>query len=192
MNSPSPVTPVTGSTLPPSSGDAGGARASAKPGLTATARDAASHLKSAATDTVARAREEAQRVASEKKSTAADRIGNYSSAIHESAKSLEEKDPNIAWFTHRAADRLDQVADYVRNRDFTNVRRDAEDIARRHPALFFGGLFVAGLVLGNVLKASRSTRRSYDEETDYTDDSATSDWAATSSTTPDPAPSSGL
>lgn len=175
-------------------GHGGGAIASAAQGVKTTARDAVSQLKTAATTAASRAREETQRFATDKKSTAAERIGSYSSAIHQSAQSLEENDPNIAWFTHRAADRLQSVADYVRERDFTDLRYDVEDVARRHPALFFGGLFVAGLLLGNVMKASR--RRSSDE---ITNDEDTSDWAASasdpgfpSSTIADPAPSSGL
>ncbi len=120
-----------------------------------TTREAANKVKSVATTTVSRAKEEAERLAQEKKEQAAAQIGDYSSAIHESAKAFEEKDPNIAWFTHRAADRLQGVADYMRNRDFAALRRDAEDVARRHPAGFFGGMFVAGLVIGNLVKASQ-------------------------------------
>ncbi len=170
----------------------GGAMASVKPGLTAAARDAATQLKSAASQSAARAREEAERFAAEKKSTAAERLDSYSSAVHDSARAFEDKDPNIAWFTHRAADRLHGVADYVRNRDFNDLRHDAEDVARRHPAVFFGGLFVAGLLLGNILKASgrRGDAGSYDYASGETD---TSDWAtSTSAAIPEPAPSSGL
>lgn len=128
-----------------------------------TTREAANKVKSAATTTVSRAKEEAERMAQEKKEQAAAQIGSYSSAIHESAKAFEEKDPNIAWFTHKAADRLQGVADYMRNRDFAALRRDAEDVARRHPAGFFGGMFVAGLVIGNLVKASqrRAVERDY-------------------------------
>jgi hypothetical protein len=130
-----------------------------------TVAKAASQIKSAAAETAARARSEAQRVATEKKETAARRLGGYSSAIHDSAKSLEEEDPNIAWFTHRVADKVQGVADYVRDRDFDELRADAEDFARRHPAVFFGGLFVAGLLLGNVAKASRRTVNRESDET---------------------------
>jgi hypothetical protein len=131
-----------------------GGIASAKQNIKATAREAVDQVRSAAASTVARAKEESGRIAGEKKYAAADRIGGYSSAIHDSAKSLEEKDPNIAWFTHRAADRLQEAADYVRDHDIGELRRDAEEVARRHPAVFFGGLFVVGLLVGNLLKAS--------------------------------------
>lgn len=156
--------------------------------ISASARDAAAHLKSAATDTAARARDEVQRLAAEKKSSAAERLGGYSSAIHDSARSLEENDPNLAWFTHRAADRLQSVADYVRDRDFQELRQDAEDVARRHPALFFGGLFVAGLLVGNLLKASARRMR---EDADFSADDGTSDWAATGGLS-EPSATSGI
>lgn len=148
-----------------------GTLAGTKTAITQTARDAASKVKSVASNTATRAKEEAERLASEKKDQTAERIGGYSSAIRESARSLEEQDPNIAWFTHRAADRLQGVADYVRTRDFGALRQDAEGIARRHPAAFFGGMFLAGLVLGNIVKASQrkldEDRYGYDEEPDW-------------------------
>jgi hypothetical protein len=132
--------------------------------ISQTAREAASKVKGVASTTAARAKEQAERFVSEKKETTANRIGSYSSAIHDTAQSLEEKDPNIAWFTHRAADRLQSVAEYMRTRDFSALRTDAEDMARRHPAVFFGGMFLAGLVVGNIVKASR---RKLDQDLDY-------------------------
>jgi hypothetical protein len=138
-------------------GGAGGTLAQAKQSIADGAREATAKVKSAVSNTAARAKAEAERVATEKKTTAADRIGGYSSAIHDSARALEDQDPNIAWFTHRAAERLEGVADYMRNRDFNGLRTDVEGFARRHPAVFFGGLFFAGLMLGNVVKAGRDT-----------------------------------
>lgn len=151
-----------------------GTLAQAKQSVSQTAREAAARVKTTASQTASRAKEEAHRIADQKRETAADRVGNYSSALHESAKSLEEQDPNIAWFTHRAADRLQSVADYVRTRDFGALKQDAENLARRHPVAFFGGMFVAGLVLGNLLTASRrhSDTASLDEPdaTDWADE----------------------
>lgn len=125
-----------------------------------SARHAVDKVKSSTGDALAKAKDKAGRVASEKKEAAANRVGAYGSAIHESARALEEKDPNIAWFTHRAADKLEHVAEYVRGRDLSELREDAASVARRHPMAFFGGMFAMGLIVGNVLKASpRKARR---------------------------------
>lgn len=134
----------------------------------------ASKVKEAAADTASRAKTEAERLATEKKETAANRVGGYSSALHESARSFEEKDPNIAWFTHQAADRLQGVADYLRQRDFAALREDCCGVARRHPAAFFGGMFVAGLLIGNMLKATARPRNQNDGSLEFDD----RDWRA--------------
>ena len=176
QNSPTSPTTTAGNEECGCSTESSSTLAETKTKITQTAREAATKVKSAAASTAARAKEEAQRIATEKKEFAAGKIGSYSSAIHDTARSLEENDPNIAWFTHRAADRLQGIADYMRNRDFTAFKYDAENMARRHPAAFFGGLFVAGLVLGNLVKASR---RKLDEERGMsgTDMSGGTDWA---------------
>lgn len=167
--------PATEGSAGAGSGGVTGTLAQAKQNVAQTARDTAAKIKTTAADTASRAKEEAQRIAQQKKENAANRVGGYSSALHESARALEEQDPNIAWFAHQAADRLQTVADYVRNRDFAALRQDAESLARRHPAAFFGGMFVAGLVLGSVLTASN---RDTDEATlDEGQDLGTGDWA---------------
>jgi hypothetical protein len=135
-----------------------------------TAREAAAKIAPAAAETAARVKESAEKIATDQKENAADRVAAYGSAIHESASSLEQQDPNIAWLTHRAADRLESIASYVRTRDFRGLRDDAEDLARRHPVAFFGGMCVAGFVLGSVIRATRSSStesQTEDESSDY-------------------------
>ncbi len=105
------------------------------------------------------AKERAATLAQEQKQSAAQHIGRYGTALRDSARSVEQDDPNVAYFANRAAERIEKVADYVRSTDLDGLRRDAEDIARRHPALFMGGMLIAGIVLGGVIKASAATIR---------------------------------
>lgn len=130
-----------------------------------TAREKAQQLKDAASQTAQQAKDRAAQTVGDKRGEVADRIGGYSSAVRESARSLEDQDPNIAWFTNQAADRLQGVANYVRDRDLSSLRRDAEDFGRRHPALLLGGLFLTGFIIGGALKAGRRAT----EEQDQTD-----------------------
>lgn len=123
-----------------------------------TARDATNHLKSTAADAASRVKEQAASYAGQQKAGVADRLGGIGSAIHESARSLEQDDPNIAWLTHQVADRLESLGNYVRDRDFSQLRGDLEGVARRNPALFLSGLFVTGVVVGNLLKATQAPR----------------------------------
>lgn len=126
----------------------------------------ATRVKSAASDTAARAKAEAQRVVDQSRQDTASRLGGYGAAMHESAKAFEEQDPNIAWATHQLADRIERFSDYLRERDLGELRTDVEDFARRHPLAFFGGLFIGGLVVGNLIKA-RPPRSGTDELTGW-------------------------
>jgi hypothetical protein len=141
--------------------------------IAGTAKEATAKVSAAAGEAASRVKEGAERMVQEKKTTVADRVGAYGSAMHDSARSLEQQDPNIAWLTHRAAERLESVANYVRDRDFAGLREDAASLARRHPAAFFGGMCVAGLVLGSVIRAARSASQesgSYGSDYASTDD----------------------
>lgn len=131
-----------------------GERSTPKQKITAAARSATEQIKRVASDTASTVKDQAQKIAEDRREQAARRLDSYSSAAHRTAEEVEREDPNIGWLAHRAADRLQSAANYVRNRDFKTLRSDAENYARAHPAVFFGGLFVAGLVLGNVIKAT--------------------------------------
>jgi hypothetical protein len=139
----------------PAGGGETGALRQARENIVAGARETAAKAKAAATELAADARERVDKVATDRKDQAAQRMDGVGAALRESARKIEPQDPNIAWFAHRTADRLQGVADYVRSRDFGALRQDTEAFARRHPAAFFGGLFVTGLILGNVVKAGR-------------------------------------
>ena len=94
--------------------------------IAGTAKEATAKVSAAAGEAASRVKEGAERMVQEKKTTVADRVGAYGSAMHDSARSLEQQDPNIAWLTHRAAERLDSLATYVRDRDLAGgagVRR---------------------------------------------------------------------
>jgi hypothetical protein len=124
-------------------------------GMKQTARDAGQKIKSKASQAMSQAKERGEAFAQERKSRAADRIEGFKESLHQTAERFErEEDPNIAHYTRMAADKLEQAAAYIRDCDIRDLRHDAEDLARRHPALFFGGMFVAGLAMARFFKAS--------------------------------------
>ena len=63
------------------------------------------------------------------------------------------------------AEKLEQAADNVQSRDPGMILHDVERAARRRPEIFFGGMFLAGLVLSRFLKASSERDDSYNAET---------------------------
>jgi hypothetical protein len=110
-------------------------------------------------------------MAEEQKQSAAAHIGRYGTALRDSARSVEDEDPNVAYFANRAAERIERIADYIRSTDLTGLRHDAEDLARRHPALFMGGMFIAGIVLGGLVKTSAKAIREGSASSVDTDES---------------------
>jgi len=56
---------------------------------------------------------------------------------------------------HAVAGQVDRLANYLRGRDVRQIANDAEDLARRSPALFLGGAFVLGFAASRFLKSSR-------------------------------------
>jgi len=104
--------------------------------------------------TAAEVKEQAAKLARQRKSGLADQLDDYRETIEKKGEDIEQEDPNLAWLSQQVSGRLRRASDYVRSTDFETMREDAEVIARRNPALFFGGLFLGGLVIGNLLKAS--------------------------------------
>jgi hypothetical protein len=138
--------------------------------LAEKARQAKNRVTEQGADAMNRAKDKGRAFADEQKSHLGERIHNYGSAVRRAADQLrEEKDPNIAHYADQIADRLDQAADYVRSSDPGKMMRDVENAARRRPEIFFGGMFVAGLVLARFLKASseRDDRYMAESEEEY-------------------------
>lgn len=118
-------------------------------------------------EAVHQAKDRARGYAEDRKSQLGERIHGYGSAVRRAADKLrDEKDPNIAHYADMVAEKLDQAADYVQSRDPGMILHDVERAARRRPEIFFGGMFLAGLVLSRFLKASDERDDSYEAETD--------------------------
>lgn len=59
-----------------------------------------------------------------------------------------------ARYTGAAASQIEKVADYFERKNLRAMMRDAEDFARRNPAIFLGAAFGLGLVAARFLKSS--------------------------------------
>jgi len=123
-----------------------------------------------AAEAARRAREYGSAVIDQQKHRAAQQLGSFGSALRDTASRLQdERDATLAGYAEAAADKLNQAADYVRNRDANTMISDAKSFARRRPELVIGGMFIAGVALARFLKAtppgSTSATQSTDDET---------------------------
>lgn len=97
---------------------------------------------------------------SRQKDQAADRLSGVAGALRDVGSRLREQDQaaGVGQYAMRAADQVDRLSRYLRDRDLNTFFRDTETFARRHPDVFLGGTFLAGLLLARFLKSSADRR----------------------------------
>ncbi len=122
-----------------------------------------------------RARDKAEEGISQQKQNATSRLDSVTSALHTTSDTLrDEHQDSIASMVDSAADQVERLSSYVRERTVGELFDDIQDVARREPALFLGGAAMLGIIGARFLKSSQSQRydrgdyyRDYDDEPDY-------------------------
>jgi hypothetical protein len=98
-------------------------------------------------------------------------MGRAGTTVHEVAQAvrsasgeLGEQQPQVARWGEMAASRMDEAASYLEGHDPREILDEAQQVARRQPALVIGGGLVIGLALGRLLRtASEPTHTSGDD-----------------------------
>jgi len=113
--------------------------------------DAKQKARQARDKTMARGREFAE----ERKSAIAQEVGVFGSAVRSASESLEsDGEEAVSQYAEMCADELENASDYLNDRSVSDLYHEANRFARRHPQVFLGGMFVAGLVAARFLKSS--------------------------------------
>ncbi|HUG54443.1 MAG TPA: hypothetical protein VMR21_12625, partial [Vicinamibacteria bacterium] len=90
-----------------------------------------------------------------RKDSTAGRLEAVAGALREAAHKLEQDDAAaLGGYAKSAANEAEKVARYLREKDVQSLTRDAETFARRHPEVFLGGAFVAGVLAARFLRSS--------------------------------------
>jgi len=100
-------------------------------------------------------RDEVEEIAESKKDAAIEKIEGLGEAVGETARKMRQlrMDP-IAEYVEAATEMIEGSADYLQERDVTEIIDDAAKFVRRHPAPFVGALLVVGFATARFLKAS--------------------------------------
>ena len=121
-----------------------------------------------ARSTLEQARNRASSSLGESKGQFADQFGTIAEALRRTTEHLRSEDQQrIAGITDTVARQVDQVANYLRDKDATAMRMDLENLARRQPALVLGGALILGLMGARFLKSSRRDRQFRGESQGY-------------------------
>jgi len=106
-------------------------------------------------DTVDKVREQAVSQADQQKSKAAETLNTVAGAVRQTGDQLRQQDQGpIAQYVDTAANQIERLATYLNNRDINDMAIELQHFARRQPALFIGGAFVAGMLAARFLKSS--------------------------------------
>ncbi|MBC7954100.1 MAG: hypothetical protein H7Z12_20065 [Rhodospirillaceae bacterium] len=97
--------------------------------------------------------------ADDQRRRAADAVGGVAGALHRVASDVKAENETMGRYTNMAAERLDEMAHYLRDTDWNDVVHGAEDFARRQPYWFVGGAMAAGFVLARFVKNSGEASR---------------------------------
>ena len=90
---------------------------------------------------------------------AADQLGSVANALHKAAEQLnEENNGTAARYADQAADRVEQVADMLRNSSVDDMVGQVERFARRQPEVFVGAAFAVGFLFARFIKSSGDRR----------------------------------
>ena len=100
----------------------------------------------------------------EQKNRAADGLGGIADVFRTASNELRNENETLASYVDMASDQMKRFADQIRQKGVADMLDDVQVFARRRPALFIGGAFLAGLGIARFLKSSadRSTMRDYD------------------------------
>jgi hypothetical protein len=118
-------------------------------------RDVKNQVVDRAKNTFQQARDRAGSSLGESKGQLADQFGGIAQALRRTTEHLRSEDQQrIAGLTDTVARQVEQVADYLRNKDAGAMRQDLENLARRQPALMLGGALLLGLIGARFIKSS--------------------------------------
>jgi hypothetical protein len=85
---------------------------------------------------------------------AGDVLQSVAQAIRKTGDQLRQDQPQVAGFADTAAGQVEQFACSIRSSSPSDMIAEAEQFARRQPAVFLGGALLLGAVAARFLKAS--------------------------------------
>lgn len=122
-----------------------------------TAKELRNEAASKARSTSEYVREQARTSLDEGKGQVARQVGGLAEAFHKSSEELRSQElGRLADQSEWVAGRIEEMQNYLQERDPADVLNDLRGVARRQPGWFLGGMFAAGLVASRFLQSGES------------------------------------
>jgi len=104
---------------------------------------------------VGQVQEQAKSQLTTQKDRAAEGLGSMALALRQTSQQLQDQNnAPVAQVTNTAADQIEKVSNFLRERDLNDMVIEVERFARRQPALFLGGALALGLIGARFLRSS--------------------------------------
>jgi hypothetical protein len=104
------------------------------------------------------ARDQATDFADKRKADVAQSVADLATSLRTSTGSFDER-PNIKAVVDSAAEGLEQLADSIRQRSFSQIFADVEGVVRRRPATFGLASLAVGFIAARVIKSTSEDLR---------------------------------
>ncbi len=104
------------------------------------------------------AREQASDYAGRRKDDIAQSVSDFATSLRESTHSFDER-PNIRAVVDSAAEGLEQLADSIRERTFSDIFNDFEEVVRQRPATVAAVSVAVGFLAARFLKSTAEDLR---------------------------------
>ncbi len=99
--------------------------------------------------------EKAKSMFSDGKSQVSESLGSIAQAFRQTGEQLRSQDfGSVAGYADQAADSIERVSGYLRDKNVDQILDEAEGLARRQPMIALAGAFVVGFILARAIKGS--------------------------------------
>jgi len=117
-------------------------------------KDQASNFVDAAKDVASQATDKIRQTVDGQKNAGAEYVGNLAETMRRAAREFDNDLPIAGSYIRKAASQIEGVSDSIKNGDFNDLVRGAQQFARRQPTAFLGIAVLAGFGLVRFLKSS--------------------------------------
>lgn len=121
--------------------------------------EAADHAMEVGRETLGGAQGRIRGLLEQQTGRAADQLGSVAAALHKAADELSRENSVAAQYAVQAAERVDDMADMLRNATMDDMLHRVEGFARRQPEMFLGAAFAAGFLAARFIKSSGEQAR---------------------------------
>jgi hypothetical protein len=123
--------------------------------------EVASVAKEQVTRTATRVGEQAKNTVDARMSDVAHELGSVADVVRQTSQEVGGDNQTIARYGEKFAEQIESVSSYLDERSLDDVLNDVQNFARRQPAVFLGGAFMLGLMVGRFLRSSERNMYRY-------------------------------